>query len=57
MHPRNPCPLDPTRASGLDGALRALAGMPFGEFILVLVGIGFISDGLYSEFRARCARL
>jgi len=26
--------------------------MPFGEFILVIVGIGFISYGLYSEFRA-----
>jgi len=49
--------LDPMRASGLDGALRALAGMPFGEFILVIVGIGFISNGLYSEFRARYARL
>lgn len=31
--------------------------MPFGEFILVIVGIGFISYGLYSEFRARYARL
>ena len=49
--------LDPTRASGLDGALRALAGVPFGEFILVVIGAGFIAYGLYSEFRARYARL
>jgi uncharacterized membrane protein len=49
--------LDPTRASGLDGALRANEGMPFGELMLVLAGIGFISSGPYSEFRARYARL
>lgn len=49
--------LDPTRASGLDGALRALVRVPFGEFILVVIGAGFIAYGLYSEFRARYARL
>jgi hypothetical protein len=48
---------DPTKASGLDGALRALAGVPFGVFILVIIGAGFIAYGLYSEFRARYARL
>ena len=49
--------LDPAKASGLDGALKALAGVPFGELILVVVGAGFIMYGLYSEFRARYARL
>lgn len=49
--------LDPTKATGLDGALRALISVPFGEVILVAIGAGFIAYGLYSEFRARFARL
>jgi hypothetical protein len=49
--------LDPNKASGLDGALKSLVGVPFGVFILVLIGAGFIAYGLYSEFRARYARL
>jgi hypothetical protein len=48
---------DPTKASGLDGALKALVGVPFGVIILVVIGAGFIAYGLYSEFRARYARL
>ena len=48
---------DPARASGLDGALRALTAVPFGVFLLVVVGAGFIAYGLYSCFRARYARL
>jgi hypothetical protein len=49
--------LDPGKATGLDGALRALVGVPFGVVILVVIGAGFIAYGLYSEFRARYARL
>ncbi len=49
--------VDPSKASGLDGALRALAGVPFGVAVLVVVGAGFIAYGIYSEFRARYARL
>lgn len=49
--------LDPHDASGLDGALKALAALPFGEAILVLIGLGLSAYGLYSFARARLARL
>jgi hypothetical protein len=49
--------LDPNKASGLDGALKSLAQLPFGQVILIAVGIGLICYGLYSFVRARYARL
>jgi len=49
--------VDPEKATGLDGALKALAALPFGQVILVLVGLGFIAYGAYSVARARLARL
>lgn len=49
--------LDPQRASGLDGALRALAALPFGAVLLIAVGIGLIAFGVYTFVRARYARL
>ncbi|NYF09536.1 hypothetical protein HDC94_000692 [Leifsonia sp. AK011] len=48
---------DPSKASGLDGALKALADLPFGKVILVVVGLGFIAYGVYSVLRARFAKL
>lgn len=48
---------DPGAASGLDGALRAFAGLPFGRVVLVLIGLGWIASGIYSVLRARLARL
>lgn len=48
---------DPQKATGLDGALKTLASLPFGVVILVLVGIGLIAYGLYMGARARLARL
>ncbi|MES2094200.1 MAG: DUF1206 domain-containing protein [Actinomycetota bacterium] len=48
---------NPSKASGLDGALKALLGLPFGAVILVAVGIGVIAFGLYSFARARLAKL
>ncbi|MBT1003368.1 DUF1206 domain-containing protein [Paenarthrobacter sp. DKR-5] len=48
--------VDPNSASGLDGALRALAGLPQGEAILSGVGAGLIAYGVYSFARARLAR-
>ena len=47
---------DPSKASGLDGALKALADLPFGKVILVVVGLGFIAYGVYSALRARFAK-
>ncbi|MCS5734999.1 DUF1206 domain-containing protein [Herbiconiux daphne] len=49
--------VDPEKASGLDGALKALADLPFGIAILIAVGIGFIAYGLFLFARARLARL
>lgn len=48
---------EPERATGLDGALKALAELPFGVAVLLAVGIGFIAYGLYCLVRARRARL
>jgi hypothetical protein len=49
--------IDPTKATGLDGALKALVALPYGPTILILVGIGLIAYGLYCFARARLARL
>jgi hypothetical protein len=49
--------VDPERASGLDGALKALADLPFGIAILIAVGAGLIAYGLYLVARSRLARL
>ncbi|MGO4689977.1 DUF1206 domain-containing protein [Glaciibacter sp. 2TAF33] len=49
--------LDPSKSTGLDGALRSLAALPFGMVILVIVGAGLIAYGLYCFVRARRARL
>ena len=43
---------DPSRAGGIDGALKALAGLPFGVVILVVIGLGFIAYGLFFFVRA-----
>lgn len=48
---------DPEKASGLDGALTALAALPFGVVILVVVGLGLIAYGLFCGARARWGRL
>jgi len=42
---------------GLDGALRALADLPFGTVLLILAAIGFAAFGVYSFARARYARV
>jgi hypothetical protein len=49
--------LDPAKSSGLDGGLKTLGALPFGQLILVLVGLGLIAYALYSFVRARYARL
>ena len=45
------------KATGLDGALKALIDLPYGAAILITVGVGLIAFGLYSFARARYARL
>ena len=48
---------DASNATGMDGALKALADLPFGKAILVIVGLGFIAAGVYSVLRAKLAKL
>ena len=48
---------DPEEASGLDGALRSLAELPFGTVVLTAVAVGLVAFGLCSFVRARRARL
>ena len=48
---------DPTKAKGLDGALRTLLGLPLGRVLLVLVAVGLAAYGIYSFARARYARV
>lgn len=48
---------DPEEASGLDGALRALAALPFGVVVLGTIALGLVLYGLYCFARARYARL
>ena len=47
----------PSKASGLDGALRTLREQPLGGVLLTIVALGFAAYGLYSFARARRARL
>lgn len=49
--------VDPSEATGLDGALKSLAQLPFGAVILTVVGVGLIAYALYTFVRARYARL
>lgn len=48
---------DPSQAGGLDAGLHALAALPFGMFLLWLVGAGLIVYGLFCFARARYARM
>lgn len=48
---------DPKQAAGLDRAFDAIAALPFGEVLILIVGVGFIAYGVYCGFRARLARL
>nr|WP_052542600.1 DUF1206 domain-containing protein [Cryobacterium roopkundense] len=47
---------DPSKSSGLDGALKGLAALPSGGLILGAVGIGLIMYGVYCFARAWRAR-
>ncbi len=47
---------EPGKARGLDGALHALLGQPYGAWLLTAVALGFAAFGLYSFARARHMR-
>jgi hypothetical protein len=44
---------DPARATGLDGALRALAAEPYGQWVLTAIAVGLASFSVYCLARAR----
>ncbi len=47
----------PSKATGLDGALKTLREGPLGGWLLTVVALGLAAYGLYSFARARLARL
>jgi hypothetical protein len=47
---------DASEATGLDGALKSLAGLPFGTVILLVVAFGLVAYGVYCMIRARYAK-
>jgi hypothetical protein len=47
----------PESVGGVDDALRALAGMPFGRVLLAAVGAGFVAYGVYQLAKARYQRI
>lgn len=44
---------DPAKARGLDGALHAILGLPFGQILLTLVAAGIAAFGAFCFVRAR----
>ena len=47
----------PEESTGLDGGLKALRDHPFGPYLLVAIGAGFICYGLFALVRARFGRM
>ncbi|MCU1517055.1 MAG: hypothetical protein JWQ75_1776 [Pseudarthrobacter sp.] len=47
----------PEESTGLDGSLKALHDHPFGPYLLVAIGVGFISYGIFALVRARFGRM
>lgn len=45
---------DPSRARGLDGALRASLSAPGGQVLLTLVAAGIVAFAVFCFARARC---
>ncbi|ORI18096.1 hypothetical protein BJD99_14830 [Rhodococcus sp. 1163] len=48
---------DPSKATGMDGALKTLGQQPFGQVLLIVAGVGIALYGLYSFVLARYARM
>ena len=48
---------DPSKAEGLDSALKTLAHQPFGSVLLAIVALGLIAYGVYSFVEARYRRV
>jgi len=48
---------DPGSSTGLDGSLKALRHHPFGPYVLLAIGAGFIAYGAFALIRARFGRM
>ncbi|MCA1007252.1 DUF1206 domain-containing protein [Rhodococcus hoagii] len=48
---------DPAKASGLDGAVKTLGTVPFGQVLLVAAGLGIIAYGAYCFVLARYGKM
>lgn len=48
---------DPSKATGLDGAVKTLGQMPFGSVLIGVAAVGFAAYGLYSFALTRYARM
>jgi hypothetical protein len=48
---------DPSWAGGLDGALKTLAGQPYGALLLLVVAVGFVAFGLFCGAEAWARRV
>ncbi|WP_288438709.1 DUF1206 domain-containing protein [uncultured Gordonia sp.] len=48
---------DPAKATGIDGAVKTVAGWPAGQVLLVLAGLGLAAYGIYCFVMARFARM
>jgi hypothetical protein len=48
---------DPSKAAGLDAAVKTLGQAPFGKFLLILAALGIAAYGAYSFVRSRHGRM
>ena len=48
---------DPSKATGLDAAVKTLGQAPFGKFLLILAALGIAAFGVYSFVRSRHGRM
>ncbi len=48
---------DPSKATGLDAAVKTLGQAPFGKFLLILAALGIAAFGAYSFVRSRYGRM
>ncbi|MBX7454143.1 DUF1206 domain-containing protein [Mycolicibacterium sp. 3033] len=48
---------DPSKASGIDAAVKTLGQAPFGKFLLILAALGLAAYGAYSFVRSRYNRM
>jgi hypothetical protein len=48
---------DPSKAAGLDAAVKTLGQAPFGKFLLILAALGIAAFGAYSFVRSRYGRM